>query len=246
VVKIKRRKVDKYISRDTNRNNRLYPSRTNPRYYIIIQMRKRIEWIIEKYLKNKHSNSTLVDFGCGIKPYYNLFFPYVSKYLGADIEGNPDADIIISQNNVIPLDNNSIEIVLSNQVLEHVNSPDLYLGECFRILKNDGLLIISTHGYWMYHPDPNDYWRWTSSGLKKIITSQGFTIDECVGVMGLSATSMHLFQDSIHFKLHSILRKPFIIVMQFIIRLMDKIQKQSEKDIDSSVYFIIAKKGIEL
>jgi SAM-dependent methyltransferase len=205
-------------------------------------MRKRIEGIIEKYIKNYHTNSTLVDFGCGIKPYYNLFLPYISKYLGVDLEGNPDADLVLSQDNRIPLNSASVEILLSNQVLEHIPSPEFYLQECYRILKKDGLLILSTHGYWMYHPDPVDYWRWTSAGLQKIITSQGFTIDECIGVMGLSATSMHLFQDSLYDKLHSLLKPAFVIIMQLIIRLMDKIQNQPEKNVDSSVYFIIAKK----
>ncbi len=156
-----------------------------------------MEYIIEKYLRYNHINSHLVDFGCGIKPYYNLFLPYISNYIGVDIDGNSNADIILAKDNTIPLNDNSVEILLSNQVLEHVESPNLYLQECFRILKLDGLFIISTHGYWMYHPDPIDYWRWTSSGLKKIITSHGFTIDECIGLMGLSATAMHLFQDSI-------------------------------------------------
>jgi SAM-dependent methyltransferase len=239
---IKMSEMSKYILRDTDRNKRLYPSITNSRYHIIIKMRKRMEWIIEKHVKNNHKNSKLVDYGCGIKPYYNFFSPYISKYIGADIEGNPDADLILSKDNTIPLNNNSVEILLSNQVLEHVDSPDLYLQECYRILKQDGLFIISSHGYWIYHPDPVDYWRWTSAGLQKIITLHGFNIVECTGVMGLSATSIHLFQDSILCKLPAFFKKPFIIVMQSIIRLIDKTQKQSDKNTDSSVYFIIAKK----
>ena len=45
----------------------------------------------------------------------------------------------------IPLKTNSFDIVLSNQVIEHVCNTDLFLKEVHRVLKPEGYAIISTN-----------------------------------------------------------------------------------------------------
>jgi len=45
----------------------------------------------------------------------------------------------------IPLKTNSFDIVLSNQVIEHVCNTDLFLKEVHRILKPEGYAVISTN-----------------------------------------------------------------------------------------------------
>ena len=45
-------------------------------------------------------------------------------------------------------------------------TPARYLAECFRVLRPGGRLLLSTHGMFVYHPDPDDYWRWTCAGLR--------------------------------------------------------------------------------
>ena len=55
--------------------------------------------------------------------------------------------------------------VLSAQVLEHVADLDAYCAEIRRLLREDGTLLLSTHGNWLYHPHPEDHRRWTRTGL---------------------------------------------------------------------------------
>ena len=55
----------------------------------------------------------------------------------------------------------SFDAVLSTQVLEHVADPGALPAERFRVLRPGGRLLLSTHGIFVYHPDPDDYWRWT-------------------------------------------------------------------------------------
>ena len=71
------------------------------------------------------------------------------------------------------------DLVVSTQVLEHVPSPRRHLDEAFRVLHADGRLILSTHGYWVYHPDPEDLWRWTGPGLRRALGEAGFTVTSC-------------------------------------------------------------------
>jgi SAM-dependent methyltransferase len=93
-------------------------------------------------------------------PYRALFEPYVAKYIGVDLPSNIEADLTVAPHWEMLLPGDGADVVLSTQVLEHVETPLAYLNDCYRMLKHGGLLILSTHGYWMYHPDPHDYWRW--------------------------------------------------------------------------------------
>lgn len=58
-------------------------------------------------------------------------------------------------------------MILSTQILEHVEDPAQHLRKYHRTLRNDGLLILSTRGYRAHRIDLHDFWRWTSEGLKK-------------------------------------------------------------------------------
>jgi ubiquinone/menaquinone biosynthesis C-methylase UbiE len=44
----------------------------------------------------------------------------------------------------IPLPNRSVDLIVSFETIEHVNSPDSFLQECARVLKPAGMLIVST------------------------------------------------------------------------------------------------------
>jgi SAM-dependent methyltransferase len=222
-------------------NSRLFPSRFDNLYYILTNMREELKFATKHYLEGKEG-LTLVDYGCGNKPYRSIFEQYIQQYIGVDLAGNLDADIALSTEGKIALPNDSADVVLSTQVLEHVEDPDKYLRECYRILKNDGLLILSTHGYWIYHPIPTDYWRWTSSGLQKIVEKTGFKVDRVIGVMGVLPTAVQIIQDIIITKIWLLARPFFAFLMQTIISLLDKLHTEKSKRRDACVFFILAKK----
>ena len=50
----------------------------------------------------------------------------------------------------IPLQDNSVDIIVSFETIEHVPNPNRFLDECFRILTAGGLLIISTPNKGIY------------------------------------------------------------------------------------------------
>src|ERR1700712_5038629 len=222
-------------------NDRLYPSIFNPRYVVLTQLRDATVKKIEELTAN-NKDFVLIDFGCGDMPYKPVIEPHVGKYLGVDLEMNPKADHHIDFDSKTTLPDNYADIILSNQVLEHVDTPSGYLQEAYRILKPGGTLICTTHGYWFYHPTPNDYWRWTSAGLRKTIEAEGFTINSFFGIMGLAASGLQLLQDAIILKLPKFLAPPFAFVMQLFIRLFDKIHTQQQRDRDASLYVVVAKK----
>ncbi|MBC7870302.1 MAG: class I SAM-dependent methyltransferase [Chitinophagaceae bacterium] len=228
----------KYMEQD---KQRLYPSRSNRGFYVLTQLRKHLESTTEKYFVDGQQR-TLVDVGCGSMPYRPLFNPYPIHYVGVDLPGNNQADFYFTDDAKIPLANHHTDIILSTQVLEHVDDPKTYLEECFRILKPGGFLILSTHGYWNYHPTPTDYWRWTGAGLRKIIEDTGFLILETHGIMGLSAAALQLLQDSIWLKMPKIFRPIFGLFMQNMITLCDKLYTPLARTQNASVFVTISQK----
>jgi len=78
----------------------------------------------------------------------------------------------------------SADGVVSFQVLEHVWDLDWYLGECHRVLKPGGWLLLSTHGTWLYHAHPTDFRRWTRDGLVGELLERHFQVESVEGVVG--------------------------------------------------------------
>jgi SAM-dependent methyltransferase len=113
-------------------------------------------------------------------------------------------------------------MVLSTQVLEHAIDPARYLSECCRLLKPGGSLVLSTHGIMYYHPDPEDYWRWTSAGLAKLVEDGGLQVADMRGVMGLAAAALQLLQWATLGHVPRRARRPYTLLMQGLIAASDR------------------------
>ena len=183
----------------------------------------------------------LLDYGCADMP-YRSFFPETVEYVGADLPGNPDATVDLNPDATVPAEESSFDAVISTQVLEHVGDPALYLSECFRVLKPGGRLLLSTHGVFVYHPDPVDYWRWTCAGLQRQIEAAGFEVIRFEGVFGLIAIGLQTVQDGIYWHLPRLLRPIFALVMQALIKLADGIQSDGSRRLNASVFVVVATK----
>jgi SAM-dependent methyltransferase len=204
-----------------------------------------METIISQFLPaGTGGPGRLVDFGCGNMPYRPLFTGHVKEYLGCDLPGNELADCILERPDILPFEPGSVDIVLSSSVLEHVVDPATYLAECQRVLSPNGLLILSTHGVWRYHPDPLDLWRWTSEGLKRVAEKAGFSVVHFRGLLGPAATGLQLWQDAVlpRFWGPQRLKTLFINLMQRRIQAADRNCSQAERDADASVFVLVAKK----
>jgi SAM-dependent methyltransferase len=108
----------------------------------------------------------LLDVGCGLKPYLPFFEQNVSEYVGLDV-GSPVADLEGFAEE-IPAPDGSFDLVLCTQTLEHVNDPGRVVQELRRVAAPGGRVLASTHGVHYYHPNPDDFWRWTHAGLERL------------------------------------------------------------------------------
>jgi SAM-dependent methyltransferase len=105
----------------------------------------------------------VLDVGCGDRPYAALF----PGAVGFDVPGNPHADLHGSLE-AIPVVDGSFDLVLCLQVLEHVPDPAAAVRELHRVVRPGGRVLLSTHGVYPLHPNPDDLWRWTDQGLERL------------------------------------------------------------------------------
>jgi SAM-dependent methyltransferase len=125
---------------------------------------------------------SVLDFGCGTRPYEEWFGAAGAQYHGADIDGS--AEVAVRADGTLAAASAAFDMVASFQVLEHVWDLATYLGEARRVLKPGGWLLLSTHGSWFYHPHPGDYRRWTGEGLRLEVEAHGFRMLEMRPVVG--------------------------------------------------------------
>jgi SAM-dependent methyltransferase len=177
------------------RQRRLQPSYFSTRYHVAGQLATALRSIVASDLLP--AGALLVDYGCADRPYETLFAGKFARYVGADLGGNERAELLISPEGGLPLDEGVADCVLSSQVLEHVAHPEAYLREARRVLRPRGHLVLSTHGNWPYHPDPSDYHRWTLEGLRLQLRLAGFRPVIERAVLGRTATALQLLQDAV-------------------------------------------------
>ncbi|MEO7036164.1 MAG: class I SAM-dependent methyltransferase [Polyangiaceae bacterium] len=133
------------------------------------------------------AHGRLLDVGCGDKPYEHLFTPYVSEYLGIEHEASFSATSASHANRGpdmlydgrrLPFADRSFDTVLNVQVLEHTPHPAALVAEMARVLKDDGVLLLSAPFQFRLHEQPHDYYRYSPHGLRVLCAAAGLEVVE--------------------------------------------------------------------
>lgn len=150
--------------------------------------------------------------GCGTMPYRSYFSGKCSKYVGCDMQSD-DEEIVICDGEELPFKDDSFDLVVSFQVLEHVRKPWKVVDECYRVTKKGGYALATVPFMFPNHSSPSDYYRYSCEGIKSLFESAGF---EVVEIMGQCSSLEALFLtgnwyvNQVRGKLHqSILTRPF-------------------------------------
>lgn len=90
------------------------------------------------------------------------------EYVGCDMREGPGVDKILDLH-AVDLPSNFVGLVLCLDTLEHVEYPRKAINEIYRILKPDGIAVISSVMKFPIHDHPYDYWRFTPEAFKSIL-----------------------------------------------------------------------------
>jgi SAM-dependent methyltransferase len=142
-------------------NDHLFP-RLKKEFYL---HRVKLRDYVLRFSKDLPTGKKILDFGCGNKPYSRFF--ETQKYYGIDGSLKSKADLIGLGD--LPIKDESIDYVVSYQVLEHVPDPHKIVAEFYRVLKPNAEIVISVPFVGEYHTCPNDYWRFTHEGIMELL-----------------------------------------------------------------------------
>jgi SAM-dependent methyltransferase len=103
------------------------------------------------------------------------------RYIGLDTVdakahfGYEAPDTLYYQGETWPLPDQTADFILCTETLEHLPDPMPFLKEAFRCLKGGGRLLLTVPFAARWHFIPYDYWRYTPSGLERLLTLAGFS-----------------------------------------------------------------------
>jgi SAM-dependent methyltransferase len=78
----------------------------------------------------------------------------------------------------LPFPDAIFDLVLSQEVLEHVRDPFQAMREMKRVLKASGLMYCQVPFTIGYHPGPTDFWRFTKEGIIQMVQQAGLNCRE--------------------------------------------------------------------
>jgi SAM-dependent methyltransferase len=96
--------------------------------------------------------------------------PENCEYIGLDFEEGRGVDIVLKDAYSFPLEDNSVDIVVSSSCFEHAELFWLTYLEIMRILKPKGIFYLNVPTQGHYHGYPADCWRFYPDSGKALIS----------------------------------------------------------------------------
>jgi SAM-dependent methyltransferase len=120
---------------------------------------------------------TVLDLGCGRRPYHALLASGGAHIVGIDAEADhvPAPDVCGDVQR-LPFRDAVFDTVVTTQVIEHVFDPLSMIREAGRVLKPGGHLVVTAPQAWPLHEEPRDFYRYTSYGLAGLARAGGFDV----------------------------------------------------------------------
>jgi len=146
-------------------------------------MRERIE--VNTFLMNRllaetarqlPASSRVLDAGAGEGRFSALFAH--TQYVGVDLAVGDSTWNYNGLDAINTLDqlcfaDNSFDVVVFTQVMEHLPEPSAVLAELQRVLRPGGLLILVAPQSWHAHQIPHDFYRYTAYGIRYLLEKNG-------------------------------------------------------------------------
>jgi SAM-dependent methyltransferase len=92
--------------------------------------------------------------------------------IGVDVRRTPATDVVADAG-ALPFASSAFGLVVSQEMVEHVEDPFLAVREMARVLARGGRIYLQAPFVIGYHPGPEDYWRFSRAGLGRLLAQAG-------------------------------------------------------------------------
>lgn len=120
--------------------------------------------------------STCLDIGAGSAPYAEVLRQYadIGVYIAADVAAS-DRTSVVADGMRLPFPGEVFDLVVSFDVIQHIDHPGTVIDEAHRVLRNGGHLLL-TYPFLYPECDAHDFRRWTLEGMRTMLGHHGFDI----------------------------------------------------------------------
>lgn len=153
------------------------------------------------FIGNLASDARILDAGCGAGPALRLlktlgFIPFGSDLVEYPLLQArhliPDARLVrCNSDQPLPYRAESFDAILMSEVIEHVTSPDFTLRECWRVLRRNGAVALTTPNLWdvrrFYFPVLGKVWSGDADATHQTLFNPR-TLDEVLRASGFQNT----------------------------------------------------------
>lgn len=143
----------------------------------------------------------VMDFGCGSSPY--MPFVKFDEYIRVDYinEAHPLGNSVVDvfyDGSYLPFEANYFDSIICTEVFEHIPNLDEILSEIYRVLKQEGKILISVPFVWNEHEIPNDYTRFSQYGITLLLEKKGFKVLKVEKTSKTIHTITQLWTNALH------------------------------------------------
>ena len=134
----------------------------------------------------RHAQGTLLDAGCGSRPFAPLFRGCADRYLGLDLPGSPEyhgpMPDVFGDLQSLPVRDGAVDTVLSVSVMNLVHEPARALAEMRRVLRPGGVAILEFVQMAPVYASSPDLWRFTRLGVERLLHEAGLEVVETIPI----------------------------------------------------------------
>jgi SAM-dependent methyltransferase len=141
-----------------------------------------------------------LDCGAGPQGKKALIQSKFYNYESSDFEDIFDKNSLVKQTYIcnvenMPINSDRFDLIISVQVLEHVEHPLPAIKEMARVLKQGKLIFLSTNFLYPRHGEPYDFFRFTENGLRLLANEAGLEVESIVAHGGFWAVVAQFFHE---------------------------------------------------
>lgn len=111
-----------------------------------------------------------IDINGSLRPIIEAMSP--EKYIGIDLEDGPGVDFVCDVKNLTKIyGEESFDIIISTEVLEHVDDWRLAINNIKKICRPGGSILLTTRSKgFPYHAHPHDHWRFELEDIRDMFS----------------------------------------------------------------------------